>query len=110
MVRTAKGKAIPLPWLFNCATTKESTRLTGFNNATWGSNTCSYAKLAHKLETTTRFEKILKGAKPFIIVKENCAWKAALSTEVIKIDDDEDEQACLVDANLDEDCELFLVP
>ena len=101
MVCTARGKVIPLPWLFNHATDKESTCLTGFNNTAWGGDTCSYVKSAHKLEST-RFEKIPKRAKPFVVIKGNCARKAALSAEVIEIDDnDEDEQACLVDANLD---------
>jgi len=103
-VRAARGKAIPLPRLFNRSTGKESTRLTGFNDTAWGGDTRSYAKSAHKLETA-RFEKILKGAKPFIVIKGNRARKAAPSAEVIEIDDDdEDERACLVDANSDNEC------
>ena len=103
-VHAARGKAIPLPQLFNCATGKESTHLTGFNNTAWGGDTHSYAKSARKLETT-RFEKILKGAKPFVVIKGNHARKAAPSAEAIKIDDNnEDEQACLVDANSDNEC------
>lgn len=108
MVHDAKGlKALTLPRVFNHASAKESTRFTGFNDSACGGQTRSYAKSAHKLENS-RFEKIIKGAKPFMVIKGNRARKAAPATEVIEIDDDEDERACLVDTNSDDECKSFL--
>jgi hypothetical protein len=102
-VRAATSKAIPLPRLFNRASAKESTRLTGFNDTAWGGNTRSYTKSARKLESS-RFEKILEGAKTFMVMKGNRARKAAPAIEVIEIDNDNDERACLVDTNSDDEC------
>lgn len=107
-IRAAKGKTIPLPRLFNHASARESTRLTGFNDTAWGATTRSYTKSARNLESS-RFEKILKGTKPFMVMKGNRARKAAPATEVIEIDDDEDERACLVDTHSDDECKSSLL-
>lgn len=70
-------------------------RQTGFSDVSWGKATRSYATSARSL-SNVKFDAIVQGAQDFLkpIRARN---KATDATEVINIDDDDDERAHLVD-------------
>jgi hypothetical protein len=73
----------------------------------WGKATHGYAKSARSL-TNAKFEAIIKDAQEFMKPIHTCN-KTTDPTEVIDIDDDnDDERACLVDnSGSDTECKLF---
>jgi hypothetical protein len=94
MARASKGKTVTLPRTLNHSTGKESMRQTGFSDTAWGKATRGYAKSARAL-VNTKFEVIVKDAQEFM---KPIRARNKDSTEVINIDDDDDnERACLVD-------------
>jgi hypothetical protein len=97
MVRSSKGKTIPLPRTVNRSTGKESTRLTGFSDVAWGKATRSYATSARSL-ANVKFDAIVKDAKEFLKPIRSRNKSTAEAMDVINIDDDDDdERAHLVD-------------
>ena len=116
VARAARGRTIILPRSLNHSTGKISTRLTGFNGATWGKASQNYAMLARKLSKTelnviikeagvfvkpTRAElnDIIEEARMFVKSKRACDSTNAVETI--------DERACLVDdSDSDEECKL----
>ena len=100
MAHASKGKAIPLPRTTYLSTSKESMRQTEFSDISWGKATCGYATSAWSLPTV-KFDAITQEAKEFLkpVRSHNKTMDATI--EIIDIDDDNDEQAHLVD-NSDE--------
>ncbi|KAH9000052.1 hypothetical protein EDB92DRAFT_1939740 [Lactarius akahatsu] len=84
----ARGKTLTLPKTLNYSTGKDSTRQTGFSDATWGKVTRNYTKSA-RLLTKAKFDVIIKEAQVFM----KPTWtrtkmaKAGSSREVIDVDD-----------------------
>ncbi|KAH9023765.1 hypothetical protein EDB85DRAFT_1894623 [Lactarius pseudohatsudake] len=101
--RAARGKTLTLPKTLNYATGKDSTRQTGFSDATWGKATRNYTKSARSL-AKAKFDVIIKEAQVFMKPTRTRTKmaKAGSSGEVIDVDD-YDIRACLV-ANSDSDC------
>ena len=100
LAHASKGKTIPLPRTVNLSTSKESICQTGFSDIAWGKATCGYAMSAQSL-TNIKFDAIIHNAQEFM--KPICSCnKTTDTTEIINIDDDEDDEwAHLVD-NSDE--------
>ena len=78
----------------------------GFNDAAWGKANTTLASMLTKV----KFDDIIQEAQPFINPKSTHAHNKMTGTvEVIEITDD-DEQACLVDIDDDDNdynCKLF---
>jgi hypothetical protein len=91
VVHAAKGKTLNLPKTMNLATGKESTRQTGFSDASWGKATRDYAKSAACSLSTAKFNAIIKEAKGFV---KPVRGRKMTQTETIDVDED-DERACL---------------
>lgn len=101
IAHASKGKNIPLPRTVNLSTGKESMRQTGFSDIAWGKTTRSYATRAKSL-ANAKFDVIIQDAKQFLkpIRSRN---KITEATDVINIDDDDDdERVHLVDNSDDE--------
>ena len=98
----------PLPKSFNNSTGKFSTRGTGFNESSWGEQTCGLVKLiVHKLRQES-YNKVITGAKD--IVKRTRS--SVRTEEVIDLtsDDPADEFAMVVDLPSDkEDSNMVVV-
>jgi len=107
VAHASKGKTITLPCTLNYFTSKELMHQTGFNDAAWGKATHSYTTSMQSL-IKVKFNEIIQGAQPFMNLKSNHAHsKMTEGTEVIEINDD-DEQACLlVISDDDGNCKLF---
>jgi hypothetical protein len=99
MAHNSKGKAVTLPRTLNLSTGKESMRQTGFSDAVWGKATRSYATSIHSL-SNTKFDAIITAAQAFM--KPTRAHNRTSDAEVIDVDDDTNERACLVE-NSDSD-------
>jgi hypothetical protein len=103
MAHSSKGKTITLPRTVNHSTGKESIRQTGFTDVAWGKATRGYAISARSL-ATVKFNAIIQDAKEFL--KPIRSRNNLKTTEVINIDDDdEDERAHLVDNSDDSEPE-----
>jgi hypothetical protein len=109
VAHASKGKTVTLPRIVNHYTGKESKRQTGFNDTAWGKATRSYTTSASTL-TKVKFECVIQEAQPFVNPKPTRRNKMTATVEVIEINDD-DERACLVDIDDDDndDCK-FLYP
>jgi uncharacterized cupredoxin-like copper-binding protein len=107
MAHSSKGKAVSLPRTLNLSTGKESTRQTGFSDASWGKATRGYATSISSL-SKVKFEAIVKEAQVF--AKPTRAHnRNSDPTDVIDVDVD-DERACLVDnsdSESDSDCNVL---
>jgi hypothetical protein len=105
MAHRSKGKAVSLPWTLNLSTGKESTRQTGFSDASWGKATCGYATSICSL-TNVKFDAIVTAAQEFAKPARAHNRNSDL-TEVIDVDVD-NERACLVDnSDSDSDCNVL---
>jgi len=102
MARASKGKIVPLPRTLNLSTGKESMRHTGFSDTAWGKATRCYATSARSL-ANTKFDAIIREAREFMKPIRS-RGKTTDPTEIINVDDFDDERACLVD-NSDSDVE-----
>ena len=100
MVRSSKGKMIPLPQTINQSTGKESTCQTGFSDVAWGKATRSYATSARSL-AIVKFDAIIQDAKEFLKPTRS-RNKSTEALDIINIDEEDDERAHLVDNNSDE--------
>jgi hypothetical protein len=90
VARACKGKVVALPRTFNHTTgSKVSTQQTGFSEAAWGKATRGFAKSARSL-SDAKIKAIVKHAQEFAMPRNS-------PTEVINIDDNDDERAHLVD-------------
>jgi hypothetical protein len=109
MARASKGKTISLPRTINLSTGKESMRQTGFSDVAWGKATRGYATSARSL-TNIKFDAIIQDTQEFMkpIRARN---KTTDATEIININDNDNERAQLVDNSDESDVEctsLFL--
>jgi hypothetical protein len=98
VARASRGKTVILPRSFNNFTGRESTRDTAFNDAMWGKATRFYMKSACKIPQD-KFNLIIERAQEY---KPNRARKTNEVVEVIESDDD-DERACIVISDGDDD-------
>jgi hypothetical protein len=78
-----------LPKQINQAMGKASNQMMGFNGVTWGMHCQSYVKSTKKL-TNAQFNKIIKLAMEYMTSTIN-------DTKIIKIEDDKDAHADIVD-------------
>ncbi len=99
LARANKSKAISFPRTVNSSTGRDSLRHCEFSDVTWGKATRSYAMSARSL-TNVKFDAILQDAQEFT-KPIRAHTKTTDPVEIIEIDDDNDEQALLVD-NSDE--------
>ncbi|KAF8222298.1 hypothetical protein L208DRAFT_1323430 [Tricholoma matsutake] len=107
MARASKGKMVTLPWTLNLSSGKDSMRQTGFSEMAWGKATCCYATSACSL-ANTKFDAIIREAREFMKPIRS-RGKTTEPTEVINIDDCDDERACLVNnSGSDEECKSSL--
>ena len=90
----------PLLKSFNQSTGAISTRSTGFNDSSWGEQTCGLVKLINRNLWPESYDKIISGAKD--IAKKTCG--AICAEEVIDLTADEppEEFAMLVDIPSDD--------
>jgi hypothetical protein len=94
--RAARGKTIILPKILNASSGKDSTRHTGFSDASWGRATRNYVVSARSL-TKAKFDIIIKEAQEFM-KSTRSRNKTSDAIEVIDVDE-LDERACLVDSD-----------
>jgi hypothetical protein len=102
MAHASKGKTVTLLRTLNLSTGKDSMRQTGFSDTAWGKATRGYATSARSL-AKTKFDGIIQEAREFMKPIRS-RGKTTEPTEIIDIDDSDDERACLVD-NSDSDVE-----
>ena len=102
MAHASKGKTVALPRTLNLSTSKDSMRQTSFSDTAWGKATRCYATLAHLL-ANTKFDAIIQEAREFMKPIRSHS-NSTEPTEIINIDDCDDESACLID-NSDSDVE-----
>src|SRR5882757_9074220 len=96
VVQAAKGsRSISLPKMMNYSTSKTSTRQTGFNDVTWGTPTCAYAKAIRNLPDH-KFEAVITSSLEFS-KKSHHASDERLNDGVVEDELDLDECAQLVD-------------
>jgi hypothetical protein len=108
MAHASKGKIVPLPRTLNLSTSKESMRHTGFSDMAWGKATCCYATSVCLL-TNTKFDAIIREAREFMKLIRS-RGKTTNPTEIINVDDFDDEHACLIDnSDLDVECKSSLL-
>lgn len=107
MARASKGKMVTLPRTLNLSTGKDSMHQTGFSDTAWGKATRCYATSARSL-ANTKFDAIIREAREFMKPIRS-RGKTTEPTEIINVDDCDDERACLVDnSGSDEECKLSL--
>ena len=93
MVQKAKGKVPTLPKQINQSMGKVSHQLTGFNEIMWGKRCKSYVASAKKL-SEARFDEVVRLATEFTKINTRLVDD---DNEVIKIEDEEDIHANVID-------------
>ena len=107
MAHASKGKMVTLPRTLNLSTGKDSMCQTGFSDMAWGKATRCYATSVRSL-ANTKFDAIIQEAREFMKPIQS-RGKTTKPTEIINIDDCDDERACLIDnSGSDEECKLSL--
>jgi hypothetical protein len=86
-------------------------RQTGFSDISWGKATRGYATSAKSL-SNVKFDTIVQGAQDFLKPLRSRNKTSADATEVINVDDDDDERAHLIDnseSGSDVECTFIIV-